>query len=418
MLHHAIDNLRALGTPSTMRDLAARGCLAERQKVNAHVHLPPNFSAFLDVKQVLDLAGQQGIGVLGASNYYDYDVYGNLIRLARAKGIFPLLGLEVICWADDLAKAGVKINDPGNPGKFYLCGKAVTRLDPMTPEASRLLNIIRRNDSARMAKVVARLAEIFDRCGVRTGLTESGVIERVVHRCGCPTSRVYLQERHVCQAFQERFFDIVPAAQRIAVLTKILGVAPKAAPEDAVKIQNEIRSQLLKAGKPAYVEETFVNFEEARRLIIELGGVPCYPVLVDGTKPICPFEDTPAGLIERIRQRGIGLAEFIPIRNSPAVLSEYVKAMRSAGLVITAGTEHNTLDMLPLEPTCLNGQPIPEDVKEIFWEGACVVAAQQFLAMHGEPGLEAGCSEEKIASLAKLGAVVIRKYQEATDCCQ
>jgi hypothetical protein len=42
----------------------------------------------------------------------------------------------------------------------------------------------------------------------------------------------------------------------------------------------------------------------------------------------------------------IGCAEFVPLRNTPAVLSKYVKAMRAAGLMVTAGTEHNTLELL------------------------------------------------------------------------
>jgi hypothetical protein len=263
-----------------------------------------------------------------------------------------------------------------------------------------------------MAKIVATLADTFERCGVKTGLTEAAVIDRVMQRHNCPRSRVYLQERHICQAFQERFFEIVRTDQRIAVLAGIFGASPKAGPDDGIKIQNEIRSHLLKAGKAAYVEETFIGFDDAVKLVVELGGIPCYPTLADGTNPICPFEEPVEGLIERIQARGIGCAEFIPIRNDPAVLSAYVKTMRAAGLVVTAGTEHNTLDLLPVEPTCVGGQPIPDDVKDIFWEGACVVAAHQFLSLHGQRGFEAACGQERIGALARLGGAVIRRYQD------
>lgn len=411
-IEDALNGLRDLGSVAQMQDAAGRTGGLARQKVNAHVHLPPNFSAFGSVEQCVELAAREGVAVLGASNYYDYEVYGEFARLAAARGIFPLFGLEVICWVDDLAREGVKINDPGNPGKFYLCGKGITKFAAMTPEAQQLLGTIRRNDSTRMAKVVKRLAEIFACGGVETGLSEAAVIERVMARHGCPRSQVYLQERHVCQAFQERFFEIVPAERRVEVLGRVLGASPKVVAEDAVKVQNEIRSQLLKAGKAAYVEETFIGFEDARRLIVELGGIPCYPTLADGARPICPFEEPVEGLIARIRERGIGCAEFIPIRNKPAVLSAYVKAMRAAGLVVTAGTEHNTLDLLPIEPRCAGGEPIPEDVKEIFWEGACVVAAHQFLSLHGERGFEASCGPERIEALARLGEAVIRRYRE------
>jgi hypothetical protein len=96
--------------------------------------------------------------------------------------------------------------------------------------------------------------------------------------------------------------------------------------------------------------------------------------------------------------------------------------MRSAGLVVTAGTEHNTIDLLPLEPTCTKGAPIPEEIREIFWEGACVAAAHQFLSLSGECGFvdEAGnpnpdfqTAEERIEAFRGIGAAVIQRYYGA-----
>ena len=65
--------------------------------------------------------------MLGASNYYDFQVYADFAERARAEGIFPLFGLEIICMQEDLRKAGVKVNDPG---KTYLCGKVSLPLVP------------------------------------------------------------------------------------------------------------------------------------------------------------------------------------------------------------------------------------------------------------------------------------------------
>lgn len=380
-------------------------------KNNAHLHLPPNFSAFQSVSQVIDLADREGVAVVGASNYYDYDVYGDLAVLARKRRIFPLFGLEIICLVEELQRQGVKVNDPGNPGKYYICGKGITRFVEMTPAAKGILGTIRQNDSTRMARVVKLLAELFEQRGVATNLTESAIVDMVVRRHKCPRERVYLQERHVCQAFQERFFELVPATGRIEKLNRILGAISKAKPDDAVTIQNEIRAYLLKAGKSAYVAETFIGFDEAYKLIVELGGIPCYPTLADGANPICAYEDPVEKLIADVKQRGIGAAEFIPVRNSPAVLSRYVKAFRAAGMIVTAGTEHNTLDLIPIEPTCLGGAPIPGDIKSIFWEGACVVAAHQFLNLNGQTGFVAGCGQDRIAMLKRIGAAVIGKYR-------
>jgi hypothetical protein len=418
----ALAFLKGLGTP---RDLAARGSAggppSAGLKVNSHIHLPPNFSAFQTVAQAIELSAAQGIRVLGVSNYYDYDVYGDFVEGARKAGIFPLFGLEIICLIDELVKQGVKINDPGNPGKMYVCGKGITRFAPFSAEANRLLGIIRHNDSKRMREVISKLAEVLAQRGLPIQLTEADVIDMVAKRHGCPRQRICLQERHVCQAFQEAIFAKVPAAKRIEKLNRAFGLtaAPKFGPEEAVKIQNEIRAQLLKAGKPAYVAETFVNFEQAYRLILELGGIPAYPTLADGASPICPFEQPVETLIADLKARGFECAEFIPIRNQPEVLSQYVRAMRAAGLVVTAGTEHNTLDLLPIEPACLKGAPVPAEVKEIFWEGACVVAAHQFLSLHGECGFVDAQGKPnpnypdattRIAAFRSLGEAVIQQY--------
>lgn len=421
-VEHALNALRDIGSVSSLKEQAARGCApATRPKVNSHIHLPPNFSAFNTVQQAVDLAAEQGVGVLGVSNYYDYEVYGQFIELARAKKIFPIFGLEIICMLDDLRTAGVKINDPGNPGKLYICGKGITRFANMTPEGSRLLNLIRRNDSTRMDAMTRATEKVFAERGLPTGTTTNDVIEMIVRRHGSARQTVYLQERHIAQAFQEASFKM-PAATRIEKLNGVFGAATKAkSADDSVTVQNDLRSYLMKAGKPAFVDETFIGFDDAFNLIVELGGFPCYPTLADGNNPICPFEDPIEKLIENIKSRNIHAAEFIPVRNSPEVLSKYVKAMRAAGLAITAGTEHNTLDLIPIEPTCKNGVPIPEDLKAIFWEGACVAAAHQFLTLHGQSGFVDAkgnpnpaykSADDRIADFAKLGAAVIRKYQE------
>ena len=397
------------------------GAPSRRPGVNAHIHLPPNFSAFETTRQALDLAEAQGVRILGASNYYDYTVYTEFAGDAARRGIFPLFGLEIICLIDDLVRAGVKINDPGNPGKMYLCGKGITHFDPPAGEAARLLQVIRDNDGARMAAVTDRLAATFAGAGLETGLDAEAVRGRIVARHGSPPETVFLQERHVAQAFQEVLFEWVPEGHRAAFLGALYGVPPKAPPQDAVATQNEIRSQLLKAGKPAYVAETFVDFDHARRLILALGGIPCYPTLADGVAPLTQYEAPVERLIADLKARGVVCAEFIPVRNTPDVLAHYVRVMRAAGLFVTAGTEHNTRDLIPLAPTCLDGAAIPDDIQDIFWEGACVVAAHQYRALRGQPGFvddrgnpnpEYPSEDARIEAYHKLGAAVIARYGE------
>jgi hypothetical protein len=419
-MQHWLDHQKNLGTVDAMRAAADAGLApASRPRTNAHIHLPPNFTAFESVRQAMDLAAEQGVAVLGASNYYHYGVYAEFSRLARERGIFPLYGLEVILLLDDLAAAGVKVNDPGNPGKMYLCGKGITRFAPMNAEAQGLIDLIWRYDAGRMDQMIGRLDAIFRTHGAGAGMTYADIKAMVVRRHDAPPDTVCVQERHVCQAFQQVFFDRVAEGDRQSVLARLFGTAPGLDVAGAVAVQNAIRTHLMKKGKPAFVEEALLDFNQGMRLILALGGIPCYPTLADGTSPICAYEDPVEQLIETLHACGIWSAEFIPIRNQPAVLEHYVKAMREAGFVIMGGTEHNTLDLLPIEPTCLKGQAVPEGVKDVFWEGACVAAAHQFLTLHGVCGYVDGDGrlnpafadqEQRIAAFARLGAAVIRTY--------
>ncbi len=422
ILKRFIATIQQLGTPETLIALGETGYSPSmRPRVNSHIHLPPNFSAFETVEQAVALIEAQGVGVVGVSNYYDFTVYGDFAERVDAVKVFPLLGLETIALLGDLVLEGVKINDPGNSGKMYLCGKGVTQFDPMSDEASALMSVVRANDSARMAVMADRLAEVFRGAGLETGLNAEAVKRRVVRRHGCPLETVYLQERHLAQAFQEVLFEKMEEDRRIPLLEKAFGAASKATPQSAVVIQNEIRSHLMKAGKPAFAEDTFVGFDHAYRLILALGGIPSYPTLIDGATPLCKFEESPDRLIAELQARNIHCAEFIPVRNSPELLAKYVKAMRAAGLFVTAGTEHNTLDLIPIEPTCADSVPIPEEIQEIFWEGACVIAAHQYLVLNGLPGFvdSAGSpnpayqtANERIEAFRRLGAALIAKYRE------
>jgi hypothetical protein len=326
---------------------------------------------------------------------------------------------------DALREASVKINDPGNPGKMYICGKGIAKFDPMRQRAQRLLGAIRDADSSRIAVVIDRLALVFTAAGLSDErFTVEAIKQRVVNRHGVRYETVYLQERHVAQAFQEVLFDRVDTGQRIALLGRAFDGPVKCDANNPVAVQNEIRSQLMKAGKRAYVPETFVDFKHAYKLILALGGIPSYPVLIDGASPICGYEESPEVLITNLKALGVHAAEFIPNRNSPQMLSLYVHSLRNAGLFVTAGTEHNTLDLLPIAPACLGGEPIPEDIAEIFWEGACVVMAHQFLVMtgaggfvdaYGEPNPRYTSTSGRIDAFRRLGAALFARYLERLD---
>jgi hypothetical protein len=194
-------------------------------RVNTHIHLPPNFSAFGTVDEALDQAASERIEILGASNYYDFTVYGPFAEKAEAKGIRPLFGIEIVCRIGYLADRGIKINDPGNPGKMYLCGKALTRFQHPTPRARVLLDTIRTGDEGRIGTMVGLLSELFRQSGIEIDLDAAAIVARVAERFGVPACTVVLQERHVAQAFQEALFAATLPEERADRMATLFGAA-------------------------------------------------------------------------------------------------------------------------------------------------------------------------------------------------
>lgn len=388
--------------------------------VNAHVHVPPNFSAFSDAEDVIATAVREGVRVVGASNFHDQRVYRRFAGAAAAAGIVPLYGIELITVLEAERLAGTRINDPANPGRMYLCGKGIDPFMVPTPEASRIDAAARAANIARAARMTVLLRARFDEAGVPVALDDASIAADVAIRAGVPADWVVLQERHLAMAFQRALFALVPVDEREARLAAVCGAAPAADPDDEVAVQGEIRSRLMKAGGPAFVDESPLGFEDGMRLILAWGGIPAYPTLADGVSPVCPFEDTPGDLVRRLEGLGIRAAELIPGRNAPDVVDAYVRAFRAAGIVVTAGTEHNTLDRIPLQPLARGGAPISDEARVAFHEGACVIAGHQveraagrpgFVDAHGRTGSEDPAAW--IDRFAAIGAAVIEQGSTA-----
>jgi len=384
--------------------------------LNTHVHLPPNFSAFETAEDAVGAAAAEGVTVLGASNFHHHGIYRRFADAATAAGIVPLFGLEFISVMDDLRDAAVKVNDPANPGRIYLCGKGVDPFAPPTATATRLLEQVRAADADRMDAMVPRVRACFAEAGLDAPLTAESIATEVAERAGVPASWVVLQERHLAMAFQEAVFRAVPSGGRAELLARAFGGPVGVPVDDAAAVQGEIRSRLMKAGRPAFVPEAAVSFDDAYRLILELDGIPCYPTLADGTSPVCPWEEPPDALARRLRERGIHAAELIPNRNRPEVVDAYVAAFRAAGIIVLAGTEHNTPARISLEPRCVDGSLPSPAARAAFREATCVVAAHQHLRASGRPGYVDGGGrlnpgfpdgETRIRWFAELGAELI-----------
>jgi hypothetical protein len=377
--------------------------------VNTHVHFPPNFSAFTTVADAVGTAAAEGARAVGISNFFDQQVYALFAEQAEVAGIVPLYGLEFITLDDDLAAAGVRVNDPANPGRMYLCGKGISPFARKSDTASRIAAEIRDGNDERASAMVGTLAAWFTACGLDTGLTADRITREVAEAAQVPAGWVSLQERHVAMAFQRALAEL-PRDERATVLERAYGAPSSVDIDDPVALQGELRSRLIKAGTPGFVPEVPLGFADAYRYVLEMDGIPTYPTLADGVQPVCPFEEPASNLAAQLLERGIHAAELIPIRNTSACVDAYVQAFTDAGLIVMAGTEHNTLDRIPIEPACVDG-PLSDIARHAFWEATCVVAAHQYEVTHGRLGYVDGTGARTPVPTERLigiGSALIR----------
>ncbi len=375
--------------------------------VNTHVHVPPNFSAFTTPEDVVASARAQGARAIGISNFYDQQVYGRFADLCRDAGVVALFGLEFITLVPDLEAAGIRINDPANPGRMYVCGKGIDPFREKSPEAAAIAGEIRRGNDVRAGEMVSKLDAHLRAAGLGRPLTADDMAADVAARGDVPVEWVSLQERHIARAVEEAV-SALPSDERAGVLEKAYGGPAKAALDNPVAVQGEVRSRLLKAGMAGFAPEVPLSFEAAYEYVLAMGGIPCYPTLADGVDPVCRFEEPPAALAQRLVERGIHLAELIPVRNTSAVVDAYVQAFVAAGIEVVAGTEHNTADRIPFDPACTDG-PLSTAARAAFWRGTCIVAAHQARVAAGRPGYvdAAGGRAGDVEELVTEGAAII-----------
>jgi hypothetical protein len=169
---------------------------------------------------------------------------------------------------------------------------------------------------------------------------------------------------------------------------------------------------MLKSGAPAFVPEddkAFLPLEEIVKIIRYAGGIPTYPLLLDGTggEPT-EFERDKEQLLEVLDSRGFNSIEFIPLRNQFEMLKEYAEFFYNNGFVVSFGTEHNTSAMLPLAVSCKGGVELDERLTEISFNGAAYVAAHQYLVDREGPGYQPLSRDE----MERLGKAIFRHYFE------
>ncbi len=356
----------------------------ETRLVNAHMHTPYSFSAFHDISDALDRTLNENVKVAGINDFYSTDGYAEWAEGCAKRKIFPLFNIEYISLNRTDQAEGIKVNDPNNPGRTYLSGKGLAFPARLAEPYASTLKSVREEANLQVEKMCAKLNELLASCDagfrldfqqIKTGMTKGMV-----------------RERHLAKALREKIASEITDTDEEKLFYKTIfgGKALKSSIDNSAAVENEIRGNLLKAGGAAFIPESpeaFPDMEMVCRIILNSGGIPTYPFLADDNNGnFTDFEESKETALEILRKRNIWSVEFIPTRNSLAVLEEYAGYFNNHGFVVTFGTEHNTPAMEPIELFARNSTPLSKRLLDINYEGACITAAHQYLVATNETG--------------------------------
>lgn len=349
---------------------------------NGHIHTPYSFSAFSSIDEAFMLAKQQEIDILGINDFYVTDGYEEFAIKAREYGVFPLFNVEFMALDKELQSDDIRINDPANPGRIYISGKGLSYPIRRSAQSDSLVEQLRSGTNKRTAEMVRKLNVHFRAVGVDIQL-DLNMIQREL-------AKGLVRERHVAKAvwhvLSNKYSKIT---QRLEAFHLMFGGRLLSNPENEAEITNEIRNRFLKKGNIAYVlenDDAFISLERAIELIIDSGGIPCYPVLLDDKHGMFThFESDWEQMCRFLTERGIYCIELIPQRNSVKSLTEFINYFDSRGFSILLGTEHNTPVMTPMSVSARDGE-LTTELQRIAYRGACLVAAHQYRVSKGMEG--------------------------------
>src|SRR5690554_3240220 len=169
-------------------------------EINGHIHTPHSFSAFSNVELAFQMAKTEGIRVLGINDFYTTDGYTEFAELAQKFKVFPLFNIEFMALQHDLQEAGIRVNDPNNPGRTYFSGKGLRYPVEMSENSRKKVKALQEESNRQTYQMVEKLNAFF---------TENNI--------GLQFDAAQLQKELAKNLFRERH---IAQAIRVAVLEK------------------------------------------------------------------------------------------------------------------------------------------------------------------------------------------------------
>jgi hypothetical protein len=385
--------------------------LSSPLEVNAHFHTPYSFSAFETIHEIFERAESEKVDILGINDFITTFGYVEFNELAQRYKKFPIFSLEFMGLLKEAQQKGIRINDPNNPGRIYFCGKGLAFPEEFSENSRTLLQQVFDEGNHQTMLMTEKLNQyliqleapfLLDYDNIKTNLSKGMV-----------------RERHLAKALRKEIEAHYVNDQEIREFLVKLYQGKQTAyhPDQPQALDNELRSNLLKKGGAAFVEENesaFLSLEQIQKIILDAKGIPCYPVLLDDPEGnYTEFESDFERLFIELAKRKIYAVELIPGRNKVRNLKEFVQFFSEKGFIITMGTEHNTPQMIPMTLQSRDHESLDKSLKATVYYGACIIAAHQFLVARGKEGYltkEGFPRLEKQDEFITLGNAVIRYF--------
>jgi hypothetical protein len=379
-------------------------------KVNGHVHTPYSFSSFNNIEQAFALAVNENIKILGINDFYVTDGYVSFYENACKNKIFPLFNVEFIGLLKEAQANNIRINDPNNSGRIYFTGKGLRYPFSIDENYRNTMDAVIEESQVQVKAMIDKVNQWFRQIDISIELNYSKIKKDY--------AKELVRERHIAKAIRiavsEKYVD---ANQHAKAFDKIFGKPLKSKLTDNPSLENEIRGNLLKAGGKAFVEEdekSFLGIDLLIKMIVNAGGIPCYPVLLDDSNgKITEFESDFQQLHDELLKLKVACIELIPNRNDFEVLKKFVQFFNGKGFVVLFGTEHNTPDLIPLTVVTRGSKPLDDELLTISYENACVIAAHQYLVSKSIDGYVTSSGQAKIAekkAFIELGKAVMEWF--------
>ena len=373
-------------------------------KINNHIHTPYSFSAFNSISEAVRKAAAENVMILGINDFYVTDGYKEFVEKCMDHGVFPLLNIELIGISKEDQENDIRVNDPGNPGRTYISGKGLAFPAELPGPQQKKLDSVVEESNRQVSKMIGLLNTWLHNQGVDIVLS----VEEIM----ASEAMNLLRERHVAKMMRLKLEERSGDDPEFFELLKSVygGKSSDKKRADIAGIEDELRSKLLKSGAPAFVPEddkAFLPLEDIVEIIRDAGGIPTYPLLLDGAGgQITEFENGKEQLLEVLKSRGFRSIEFIPLRNQLEKLKEYAEYFYDHGFVVSFGTEHNTTAMIPITVSCKDDVPLDERLMQISFNGAAYVAAHQYMVAREGKNYKPGTRDE----MERLGKAIFQYY--------